>query len=174
MNRIVIMAFACLLLLPVTTLAQTRSRTTTRRGTSSSKTPKASATQAGAEVKTEGATKVANQIKNLTTFLYLLGGVAKEMDAQEATSKSGQGSPTIDRNRAKLKSTFEDFRVGLDQLEISFRNTPELQPYYVRLVGSASGAATAEDQASAGHADQAGHTLLTVVNRLADLLVAMR
>ncbi|PYS84177.1 MAG: hypothetical protein DMF70_05740 [Acidobacteria bacterium] len=74
----------------------------------------------------------------------------------------------------RLKSTFEDFRVGLDQLEIYFRNTPELQPYYVKLVGSASGAATAEDQASAGHADQAGHTLLTVVNRLADLLVAMR
>jgi len=164
----------CVLLFSTAALAQTRSRTTTRRSTQSSKTQKPSAQQAGMEVKTAGATKVADQIKNLTTFLYLLGGVAKEMDAQEAASKSGQGSPTIERNKAKLKSAFEDFRVGLDQLEIHFRNTPELQPYYVKLVGSASGAATAEDQANAGHAGQAGHTLLTVVNRLADLLVAMR
>ena len=173
MNRIAVLAIACLLTLPVTTLAQTRSRTTSKRGAASTKTQKASA-QAAAEAKMTGATKVADQIKNLTTFLYLLGGVAKEMDAQEASSKSGQGSPTLERNKAKFKSTFEDFRVGLDQLEIYFRNTPELQPYYVKLVGSASGAATAEDQASAGHADQAGHTLLTVVNRLTDLLVAMR
>ena len=169
MNRIVILAIACLLLLPATAWSQTRSRTT-RRGTQSSKPSKASASQA-AEVKTEGATRVATQIKNLTTFLYLLGGVARDIDAQD---RSGQSSPTREKNKAKLKSTFEDFRVGLDNLEIYFRNAPELQPYYVKLVGSAAGAATAEDQASAGHADQAGHTLLTVVNRLADLLVAMR
>jgi len=161
----------CILLLSASAFSQTRSRTASKRGTPSSRT---STQQAAAEARTNGAIKVADQIKNLTTFLYLLGGVAKEMDAQEASSKSGQGSPTLERNKAKFKSTFEDFRVGLDQLEIYFRNTPELQPYYVKLVGSASGAATAEDQASAGHADQAGHTLLTVVNRLTDLLVAMR
>ena len=172
MNRILICAIACLLLLPASALAQSRSRTT-RRGTQSSRT-KPAASQAAAEIRIEGATRVATQIKNLTTFLYLLGGVAKDLDAQDAASRSGQGSPTIERNKAKLKSTFEDFRVGLDNLEIYFRSTPELEPYYVKLVGSASGAATAEDQAAAGHADQAGHTLLGVVNRLADVLVAMR
>jgi hypothetical protein len=163
----------CMLLVSTAAFSQTRSRTTSKRVTASAKTQKASA-QAAAEVKLNGATRVADQIKNLTTFLYLLGGVAKEMDAQDATSKSGQTSPTIERNKAKFKSTFEDFRMGLDKLEIDFRNTPELQPYYVKLAGSASGAANAEDQASAGHADQAGHTLLTVVNRLTDVLLAMR
>jgi len=59
-------------------------------------------------------------------------------------------------------------------LEIYFRSTPELQPYYVKLAGSASGAASAEDQASAGHFIQAGRTLIGVVGRLADVLVAMR
>jgi hypothetical protein len=169
MNRIVILAIVCLLTLSATASSQTR-----RRSTRAQTAPKQTSAQATTEARTVGATKVADEIKNLTTFLYLLGGVAKEMDAQDATSKSGQISPTVERNKAKFKSTFEDFRVGLDQLEIYFRNTPELQPYYVKLVGSAAGAATAEDQASAGHADQAGHTLLTVVNRLADLLVAMR
>ena len=64
--------------------------------------------------------------------------------------------------------------MGLDNLEIYFRNSPELEPYYVKLVGSASGAATAEEQAAGGHVEQAGHTLLAVVNRLTDVLVAMR
>jgi hypothetical protein len=162
----------CLLLLSTSIFAQSRSRTT-RRGTQSSRT-KPAASAAASQIKIEGATRVATQIKNLTTFLYLLGGVAKDIDAQDAASRSGQGSPTIERNKAKLKSTFEDFRVALDNLEIYFRSTPELEPYYVKLVGSASGAATAEDQAAAGHTDQAGHTLLGVVNRLADVLVAMR
>src|SRR6266851_8985795 len=99
MNRILMLTIVCLLALPATAPAQTRSRTT-RRSTQSSRTPKASEQQAAAEVKTAGATKVADQVKNLTKFLYLLGGVAKEMDAQEATLKSGETSQTIERNKA--------------------------------------------------------------------------
>ena len=171
MNRIVIFAFACLLTLPIPALAQTRSRTTSKRGT---QTAKPSARPGSAEAKTAGAMKVANQIKNLTTFLYLLGGVAKNLEALDAAAKSGQASPTTERNKATLKASFEDFRVGLDQLEIYFRNSPELQRYYVKLVGSAAGAADAEAQAAAGHFDQAGRTLLGVVNRLTDVLVAMQ
>ncbi len=112
----------CVLLLSTATFAQTRSRTT-RRGTQSSKTAKPSAPAAGDVM--NGATKVADQIKNLTKFLYILG-------------------------------------------------TPGLQGYYVKLVGSASGAADSEAQAGAGHFDQAGRTLLGVVNRLTDVLVLMR
>lgn len=169
----------CILILSTTALAQTRSRTTTRRGTTSTKTTKPPAPQAAvAEAKTAGATKVANQIKNLTTFLYLLGGVAKRIEELDVAARSNQGSPAAlqqnEQNKARLKSSFQDFRVGLDQLEIYFRGTPELQPYYTKLVGSASGAANAEAQAAAGQFDQAGRTLLGVVGRLTDVLVAMR
>jgi hypothetical protein len=38
-------------------------------------------------------------------------------------------------------------------LEIDFRNTPELQPYYIKLAGVAAGAATAEEQAAANQFD---------------------
>ncbi len=79
MNRILMLTIVCLLALPATTLAQTRSRTT-RRSTQSSKTPKASEQQAAAEAKTAGAMKVADQVKNLTKFLYILGGVAKGIE----------------------------------------------------------------------------------------------
>jgi hypothetical protein len=164
----------CILLLSTTALAQTRSRTTKRRTQSS----KASSQQASVEAKTAGATKVADQIKNLTRFLYLLGGVAKGIEDLDASARSNQGSPTAlqqnEQNKAKLRSTFQDFRVGLDQLEIFFRSTPELEQYYLKLAGSAAGAATAEDQAAAGHFDQAGRTMLGVVNRLTDVLLAMR
>jgi hypothetical protein len=175
MNRIAVLAIVCLLALPATTFSQTRSRTASKRGV---QTSKASAQQAAVEARTNGATKVADQIKNLTRFLYLLGGVAKGIEDLDASARSNQGSTTAlqqnEQNKAKLRSTFQDFRVGLDQLEITFRSTPELEQYYLKLAGSASGAATAEDQAAAGHFDQAGRTMLGVVNRLTDVLLAMR
>lgn len=150
--------------------AQSRSRTTRRP--SAPKTPVTTAATSAAKI--EGATRIATQIKNLTTFLYLLGGVAKDVEAVDAAAKSGEASPTNDRNKAQLRASFEDFRVGLDQLEIYFRSTPELQPYYVKLVGSASGAAAAEELAAGGRFRDAGRSLISVVGRLADVLVAMR
>ncbi|HEY5073114.1 MAG TPA: hypothetical protein VII34_00355 [Pyrinomonadaceae bacterium] len=174
MNRIVIMAFACLLILPVTSPAQTRSRTT-RRGTQSAKP---SAQQASAEAKTTGATKVADQIKNLTRFVYLLGGVAKGIEQVDEAARKNEASPTAlqqnEQNKATVKTSLRNVREGLDQLEIYFRGTPGLLDYYLKLAGSASGAATAEDEAAAGHFDQAGRTLLGVVNRLTDVLLEMR
>ncbi|HYR75407.1 MAG TPA: hypothetical protein VEM96_06140 [Pyrinomonadaceae bacterium] len=174
MNRILMLTIVCLLALPATAPAQTRSRTTRR--TQSSKTPKASEQQAAAEAKTAGATKVADQIKNLTKFLYLLGGVAKGIEDIDARRSEAPPSALQknEQNKAAVKSSLENVRVGLDQLEIYFRSTPGLQGYYVKLVGSASGAANAEAQAAAGHFDQAGRTLLGVVNRLTDVLVLMR
>ena len=175
MNRIAIMAFACFLILPATALAQTRSRTTTRRGTQPAKT---SAQQTSAEAKTAGATKVADQIKNLTRFVYLLGGVAKGIEEVDAAARKNEASPAAlqqnEQNKATVKNSLRNVREGLDQLEIYFRATPGLLDYYLKLAGSASGAADAEDQAAAGHFDQAGRTMLGVVNRLTDVLLVMR
>jgi len=170
MKRIIVPI--CILLLSTPALAQTRSRTTTRR--TPTRTSRSSADETTTLARTNGATKVADQIKNLTTFLYLVGGIAKELDAQIAAAKPGETSPTMERNKAKLRSSFADFRVGLDQLEIYFRSTPGLEGYYLKLAGSASGAASAEDLAAAGRFDQAGRTLLGVVNRLTDVLLQMR
>jgi len=171
----VILAFAFLLTLPLSGLAQTRPRTASKRGTQPAKT---STLPAGAEARTAGATKVADQIKNLSRFLYLLGGVAKGIEELDTAARSNQGSPAAlqqnEQNKAKVRASFQDFRVGLDQLEIYFRATPGLQGYYLKLAGSAAGAAAAEEQAAAGHFDQAGRSLLGVVNRLTDVLLVMR
>jgi len=150
-------------------MAQSRTRQTSKKQAA----PKTTAAAAAAAIRSEGATRVANQIKNLSKFLYLVGGVVKGIEAIDAASKDGQTSPTNEKNKAQLRASFTDFRVGLDSLEVYFRSTPELQPYYTKLAGSASGAAAAEQQAAAGHFNEAGNSLLGVVGRLTDVLVVM-
>jgi len=176
MKRIIV-SICVFLVLSTAAFGQTRSRTT-RRGTQTSKTAKPAAPDTAAQVKIDGATKVGEQIKNLTRFLYILGGVARGIEDVDLAAKNNQASPaalqTNEQNKAVVKTSLENVRVGLDQLEIYFRSTPELQGYYVKLVGSASGAADAEAQAAAGQFDRSGRTLLGVVNRLADVLVLMR
>jgi len=90
----------CILLLSTAVFAQTRSRTT-KRGTQSAKTQKTSP-QPGAEARTSGATRVADQIKNLTRFVYLLGGVAKGIEQVEEAARSEQsGSQNQPAQRAR-------------------------------------------------------------------------
>jgi hypothetical protein len=172
MNRIVILAIACLLTLSATASSQTRRRSTRAAA------PKQTSAQANTEARTVGATKVAEQIKNLTRFVYLLGGVAKGIEQVDEAAHRNEASPAAldqnSKNKATVKASLQNVREGLDQLEISFRSTPELEQYYLKLAGSAAGAAAAEDQAAAGHFDQAGRTMLGVVNRLTDVLLAMR
>ena len=92
--------------------------------------------------------------------------------------KKNEASPTAlqqnEQNKATVKNSLRNVREGLDQLEIYFRSTPGLEGYYTKLVGSASGAAAAEDLAAAGRFDQAGRAMLGVVNRLTDVLLLMR
>jgi hypothetical protein len=170
-------AIVCLMFLPASALSQTRRRTTAngnRRGTRAT----ANAAQPATETVQSGATRVADQIKNLTRFLYLLGGVAKGIEAADDAARRGDASSAVQdqtaRSKATVKTSLENVRVGLDKLETDFRAAPELQRYYIKLAGSASGAATAEEQAAAGQYDQAGRSLLGVVNRLTDVLLEMR
>jgi hypothetical protein len=168
-----ILVLVCLLLLSTTALAQTRSRTTRRAAAN-----KTAAPPVNSEAKTAGATKIADQIKNLTRFVYLLGGVAKGIEQLDEAARKNEASPTAlqqnEQNKATVKNSLRNVREGLDQLEVYFRSTPGLEGYYRTLVGSASGAAAAEDQAAAGRFDQAGRTMLGVVNRLTDVLLVMR
>jgi hypothetical protein len=176
MHRLLIIAAMCLLLSSGSAFSQIRTRRSapSRPRSSSSSSSESAATA----IHNEGAAKVAIQIKNLTAFLYLLGGVAKSMQELDAAAKSGEASPTAqqqnEQNKARVKASFEDFRVGLDALETYFNSTPGLKSYYLKLAGSASGAATAENLAAAGQYDRAGRSLLDAVNRLTDTLAIMR
>ncbi|HEU4836538.1 MAG TPA: hypothetical protein VFS90_19055 [Pyrinomonadaceae bacterium] len=173
MKRIAITLMATFLLAPSSAFSQTRSR-------SSKPKPPTAAQQAqrASQVRMQGATRVAEQVKNLAKFTYLLGGINSSIAAvDEAAKKNEVSQAGVQQNqqtKATVKNSFRGFREGLDRLEIDFRNTPELQPYYIKLAGVAAGAATAEEHANANQFDAAGRTLLNVINRLADVLVIMR
>lgn len=174
MNRFVIIAAAILLLLPAIAISQTRNRTSKQKPTTTATTSTAQVTA----IRNEGAAKIAVQIKNLTAFLYRLGGVTKGLQELDAAAKATGASPAVvqqnEQSKARIKASFADFRAGLDNLEIHFRSTPGLQSYYLKLAGSAAGAANGEALAATGQFDQAGRSLLGVVDRLADTLAIMR
>jgi len=168
LKRAFFVMIVCLILVPATAFGQ-------KKRTSAKKTTAATETTLAVRA---GATRVADQIKLLSRFLYLLGGVAKGIESADAAAQRGEASQAIidqtKRNKAVVRDSIKSMREGLDQLELDFRLKPELQRYYTRLAGSAQGAATAEDEAAAGQFDKSGRTLLTVVNRLTDVLLEMR
>ena len=171
MHRMIALLITMLFLVPVTGFSQTRRR--------SSRAPRPNITQQRtAQVQRQGAIRVAEQIKILTRFIYLLGGVAKTLEGVNEAARRSQPSAAAtqqtERSKAVIRNSIRDVRAGLDQLEVEFRTTPELQRYYISLAGVAAGAAAAEEQAAANQFDKAGRTLLDVVNRLTDALLEMR
>jgi hypothetical protein len=171
LKRITALLIFTITLSPATAFSQTRKRTT-RPTTRVSRTTKSSNAQQA------GATRVADQVKNLTRFLYLLGGVAKGIEAVDDAARRNEAPPAVleqaKRNKDTVRTSIQSVREGLDTLEIHFRTTKELERYYIKLAGVAAGAATAEEQAAANQFDRAGRSLLDVVNRLTDVLLEMR
>ena len=170
LRRNVVVSLAAIVVAPAAALGQTRRRTTPR-----SKPAPPSAVSAA---RTAGATKVADQIKFMTRFIYLLGGVASGIASVDEAARRNEASPELiqknQQSKVTVRTSIQGFRESLDRLEIEFRTTPDLQPYYIKLAGSAAGAAKAEESAAANQFDAAGRSLLTVIGRLADVLVIMR
>jgi len=168
-----ILVMLSVLLAAAPAFTQTRNRSTAK--------PKTTATapaQKTSQARTAGATRVADQIKFLTRFIYLLGGVASGIAAVDEAAKRNEATPAIlqknQQSKTTVRTSIQGFRESLDKLEIDFRAQPELQPYYIKLAGVADGAATAEQQAAANQFDAAGRSLLNVISRLTDVLVIMR
>ena len=170
MQRITALLIMTVILAPVTGISQTRKRST--------KSSRATAAPKAGEATHAGAERVADQIKVLTRFIYLLGGVAKGLEGVDDATRRNEASPAVveqaTRNKATVRTSIRSVREGLDKLEIDFRTTPELQRYYIKLAGVASGAADAEELAAANQFDKAGRSLLDVVNHLTDVLLEMR
>ncbi|MCU1264187.1 MAG: hypothetical protein JWM21_505 [Acidobacteria bacterium] len=173
MKKSFTIALLCVALLPINAFSQ-------KRRTSSKRTPRAttSAAQRDADAVRVGATQLADQIKNLTRFIYVLGGVAKGLEQADGAIRRKEASDAIitstEESKTKVRGSLRDVRAGLDKLEIDFRSTPTLVAYYYKLAGVADGAAKAEQLAAANQFDQAGRTLLNVVNRLTDVLLDMK
>jgi hypothetical protein len=173
LKRACILTVACLLLLPAVAMSQQRRRTTTTR-----RSTRAAATPPSNVAVRDGAGRVAEKIKLLTRFLYLFGGLSSGFQTADEMARRNEATPAaleqIERRKSDVRANIRKWREGLDELEIFFRTTPELQRYYINLAGVAASAATAEDEAAANQFDRAGRSLLAVVSRLTDVLLEMR
>jgi hypothetical protein len=169
LKRITTFLLFVTVLVPATTLAQSR----TRRSS-----PTRTATTPLLEKRTAGAKRIADQIKALTRFIYVMGGVSKGLENVDDAARRNEASPAIleqaKQNKVTVRMSIRKVREGLDQLESEFSSTTELRRYYTRLAGVAAGAAAAEEQAAANQFDRSGRTLIEVVNRLTDVLLEMR
>jgi len=172
-TRILVAFLICVLGTPVAGSAQKRRKTTPKRAQPSAPDEDAAA----AADRRAGTAHVADQIKSLSHFLYLLGGVVKSVEAVDRAARES-GSPDAGKssegNKASIKQSVHNVQAGLTQLETEFSSKSSLRPYYHLVLGVSDAAGQAGQQADAGQFDQAGQTLLRIVYKLADALAAMR
>lgn len=165
----------CLLSLSISVAAQRR-KTPVRKTTPKATTTSVSTTTNMLEIKS-GAEKVSIQIKNVTKFIYVLGGVAKGIEDIDKEARTGKISKAVVDKNAQYKQnviqSIRNLRAGLAALEVEFRTKPALRTYLVNIQGITDLSGTAEDQATSGQFTESGKTLLAVVERLSDTLAAL-
>lgn len=125
----------------------------------------------------EGANNVAVQLKKVSAFLYLLGGIARGIEDIDKEAKAGKLSRTVsDKNetyKQNVIASIHTLRVGLIQLESDFRVKTKLKIYLPSIQGITEISGLAEDQATNGEMVNSGRTLLQVIEKLTDTLVVL-
>ncbi len=125
----------------------------------------------------QSADKVAIQLKNVTNFIYKLGGIATGLEDADKDAKAGKLSrAAVDKNNQFKQAVIQSIRnlkAGLAALEIEFRTKPSIKLYLAQVNGVTDLATQSEDLASAGQFTDSGKSLILVVEKLADTLAAM-
>lgn len=169
-----VVVLTCLLGVTFAANAQKR-RSTGKRTTRAAATT--TTTAAGSAELKAGAEKVSTQIKNVSKFIYNLGGVARvieDLDKEIAARKASRNAPELNaKNKQAVVTTIRNLRAGLAALEIEFRTKPALKNYLFQIQGISDMSGVAEDQATAGQFTESGKTLLLVIEKLADTLAAL-
>ncbi len=143
----------------------------------STKTTRANAQTTILAERKKGAEDVAVQIKNVSKFVFVLGGVANGIEQIDKDVKAGIATAEIRRSNNEFKSnviaSVNALRKGLVRLEIDFRTKTGLKPYLPKIKGIIEDSGRAEDLALAGQFNASGKQLLDIIEKLADVLVAM-
>ena len=125
----------------------------------------------------KGAEDVAIQIKNISKFVFILGGVATGIEQIDKDVREGKASGEVARRNEEFKSNVRasvaGINTGLIKLENDFRTKPGLRKYLLDIEGVAGLGGYAENLAGSGRFNDSGKELLLAVERLADTLVAM-
>ncbi len=128
------------------------------------------------DVKTS-AEKVSIQIKNITKFIYVLGGIAsgiEDIDNEAATKKIAKGAiEQNEQNKREVIQAIKNLEAGLATLEVEFRTKEPLKKFLPQIQGITDLGLQSEDLAVAGKFVDAGKPLLVIVEKLSDTLVVM-
>ena len=147
-----------------------------KRATTTAKTAAATAAANAAEVRSS-AEKVSVQIKNVTKFVYLLGGIAKNIEDIDRDAKARKLSQTAlnlnDTNKKAVLQSLRNLTAGLAALETEFRAKPALRNYNFPIQGISDMSLQAESLASDGQFTESGKMLLSIVEKLSDTLVGL-
>jgi len=138
---------------------------------------KVSTRAANTAIVKKGAKDVGIQVKNVTKFVFVLGGVAKGIEDIDKDVRAGKASREVADKNARFKSdvlrSIRALRAGLIKLEVDFRSKAPLRKYLKHIRGLTQQSNRAEDLAIAGNFTASGKELLLVVETLTDTIVAM-
>ena len=114
LKRIAIASLAAILIAPTAAFGQTRSRSSRQKPSTTTATA-----QKTSAARTAGATRVADQIKFLTRFIYLLGGVTSGIAAVDEAAKRNEASPAVlqqnQQSKQRVRTSIQGFRESLDK-----------------------------------------------------------
>jgi hypothetical protein len=124
-----------------------------------------------------GAEAVNIQVKNLSKFLFVLGGVAKGIEDIDKEIREGRGTRELEQQNRQFKNdvlrSIRALRAGLVKLEVDFRAKPTLRKYLPHIQGITDDSGRAEDLAMAGQFNASGKELLLIIEKLADVLLEL-
>ncbi|REK02958.1 MAG: hypothetical protein DWQ38_11500 [Acidobacteria bacterium] len=120
---------------------------------------------------------VSIQIKNMSRFLFVMGGVAKGIDDLDKEINAGRASADIRAQNRQFKEdvirSVRALRAGVVNIERDFIAKPGLRQYLTHIRGVSEESAIAEDLALEGKFNASGRQLVLIVERLSDLLVEL-
>jgi len=129
------------------------------------------------DMRTEAA-QVADQIKNVTRFLYIYGKVQNSLEIADEQAKRGQADPKVVADNKKSKDALvvniNGLRAGLNNILKTWEGNTKMQTQSLRLVKAADAIGASEQYAAAGRYKEAADALVIAVERMTDTMISMK
>lgn len=168
---ILLITLVAVCLFPLASIAQKKSTGTKRRPAAK---PAPTPTP---DLKVQ-AGQVAEQIKNVSKFIYIYGKIVNGLQIAEDQARENKMSSAVAaknrESREALVTNIRNLRTGVETLAHSFQNNSRLQVQYLKISFAVDAVSDAEKLAAAGRYDDAGKSLVTAIERLTDTVMAMR
>lgn len=174
MNRILLIALALFLASAPDTFAQKKKPKPT---SARSRTTGAAPAPAPPDTRKE-ANEVANTLKAFSKFLFLYGKISNGLEVAEDQAKRTRVPANVVEQTIRSKNGVLAGIAGLkdqvDKLGQTLQANPRLQIPYINLAGVTQKIVEAQGLAQNNQFDEAGRSLVTATERLADILMEVK